>query len=47
MIASSEAITMSADSALSLPPPTHQPCTWAMTGLRDRHIEKNWRWGLE
>ena len=34
--ASSEAITRSAQSAKSLPPPTHQPCTWAITGLGER-----------
>ena len=37
MRASSEAMTRSADSAKSLPPPTHQPCTWAITGFGERH----------
>lgn len=32
---------MSAHKAISLPPPTHQPCTWAMTGLGVRHIAMN------
>ena len=41
MIASSEAMTMSADKALSDPPPTHQPWICAITGLGDRHMEKN------
>ena len=35
--ASSEAITRSAQSAKSLPPPTHQPWTWAITGFGARH----------
>ncbi len=34
--ASSLAITRSAQSAKSLPPPTHQPCTWAITGFGER-----------
>ncbi len=34
--ASSLAITRSAQSAKSLPPPTHQPCTCAITGLGER-----------
>ena len=38
MRASSDAITMSAPSAKSLPPPTHQPCTWAITGLGARQM---------
>ena len=37
MRASSEAMTMSAHSAVSLPPPRHQPWTWAMTGFGERH----------
>ncbi len=37
MRASSLAMTRSAHSARSLPPPTHQPWTWAMTGLGERH----------
>ena len=37
MRASSLAITRSAHSAMSLPPPTHQPWTWAITGLGERH----------
>ncbi len=41
MRASSEAITRSAQSAKSLPPPTHQPCTWAITGLGERHTLMN------
>ena len=36
MTASSEAITRSAHSAKSDPPPTHQPWTWAITGLGQR-----------
>ena len=32
---------MSAHSAISLPPPTHQPWIWAMTGLGVRHIDMN------
>ena len=36
MTASSLAITRSAESAKSLPPPTHQPCTWAITGFGQR-----------
>ena len=36
--ASSEAITRSAHSAKSLPPPTHQPWTWAITGLQVRQM---------
>ena len=39
MRASSDAITMSAQSAISLPPPTHQPCTWAITGFGLRHSD--------
>ena len=31
--ASSLATTRSAHRAKSLPPPTHQPCTWAITGF--------------
>ena len=34
--ASSEAITRSAHKAKSLPPPTHQPWTWAITGFGAR-----------
>ena len=41
MTASSEAITRSAESAKSLPPPTHQPCTWAITGLGVRQIDSS------
>ena len=37
MTASSLATTRSAHRAKSLPPPTHQPCTWAITGLGVRH----------
>ena len=37
MRASSLATTRSAHSAMSLPPPTHQPCTWAITGFGERH----------
>ncbi len=37
MRASSLAMTRSAHSAMSLPPPTHQPCTWAITGFGARH----------
>src|SRR3990172_3793878 len=29
----------SEQSARSVPPPTHQPCTWAITGLRDSHSD--------
>ena len=36
--ASSAAMIRSAHSAMSLPPPTHQPWTWAMTGLGVRHM---------
>ena len=39
--ASSEAMTRSAQSAKSLPPPTHQPCTCAITGLGERHTLMN------
>ena len=39
--ASSLAITRSAQSAKSLPPPTHQPCTWAITGLGARQTLMN------
>src|SRR6266540_6622672 len=39
--ASSEAITRSAHNAMSLPPPTHQPCTWAITGFGERHMLMN------
>ena len=28
----------SAHSAMSLPPPTHQPWTWAITGFGERHV---------
>ena len=41
MTASSLAITRSAQSAKSLPPPTHQPCTWAMTGFGERQTLMN------
>ena len=41
MRASSEAITRSAQRAMSLPPPTHQPCTWAITGFGERQILMN------
>src|SRR5581483_7936662 len=41
MRASSEATTMSAQSDISLPPPTHQPWIWAMTGLGLRHSDMN------
>ena len=37
MRASSLATTRSAHSARSLPPPTHQPWTWAIVGLGARH----------
>jgi hypothetical protein len=36
MRASSEAITRSAQSARSLPPPTHQPWIWQITGFGER-----------
>ena len=36
--ASSEATIRSAPSAKSLPPPTHQPWTWAITGLGQRQM---------
>ena len=39
--ASSLAMTRSAHSAVSLPPPRHQPWTWAMTGFGDRHMDMN------
>ncbi len=39
--ASSLATTRSAHSAKSLPPPTHQPCTWAMTGFGQRQMLAN------
>ena len=39
--ASSEAITMSAPSAISLPPPMHQPWICAITGLGLRHMLMN------
>ena len=39
--ASSLAITRSAQSAKSLPPPTHQPCTWAITGFGERQTLMN------
>ena len=45
MRASSLATTRSAHSAMSLPPPTHQPCTWAITGLGERHIDMNFGTG--
>ena len=32
---------MSAHSAISLPPPTHQPCTCAITGFGLRHSDMN------
>ena len=35
--ASSDATTRSAQSAKSLPPPTHHPCTCAITGFGARH----------
>ena len=38
MRASSDAITRSAHSAKSLPPPRHQPCTCAITGLGERQM---------
>ncbi len=38
MRASSEAMTRSAQRAKSLPPPRHQPCTWAITGLGERQM---------
>ncbi len=41
MRASSLAITRSAHSAMSLPPPTHQPCTCAITGLGERQMLMN------
>jgi NAD(P)-dependent dehydrogenase (short-subunit alcohol dehydrogenase family) len=41
MRASSLMITRSAHSAMSLPPPTHQPCTSAITGLGERQIDMN------
>ena len=41
MRASSLAITRSAHSAMSLPPPTHQPCTWAITGFGVRQMLMN------
>jgi hypothetical protein len=31
----------SAQRAVSLPPPTHQPCTWAITGFGDRQMLMN------
>src|SRR5262249_11735039 len=34
-------MTRSAHSAVSLPPPTHQPCTCAMTGFGARHMLMN------
>ena len=41
--ASSLATTRSAHRAKSLPPPTHQPCTCAITGLGTRHmLMKRW-----
>ena len=43
--ASSLAITRSAHSAMSLPPPTHQPCTWAITGFGARHRLMNFGTG--
>ena len=43
--ASSEAITRSALKAKSLPPPTHQPCTWAITGLCVRQTLRNFWFG--
>ena len=45
MRASSLAITRSAQSARSLPPPTHQPCTWAITGFGERQMLMNLRIG--
>jgi len=39
--ASSLATTRSAQSAKSLPPPTHQPCTWAITGFEVRQMLMN------
>ena len=39
--ASSLAITRSAQSAKSLPPPTHQPWTWAITGFGERQTLMN------
>ena len=41
ILASSLAMTMSAHNAVSLPPPTHQPCTCAMTGFGERHMLMN------
>ena len=41
MRASSLAITRSAHSAMSLPPPTHQPWTWAITGFGERQMLMN------
>ena len=39
--ASSEAMTRSAHRAMSLPPPTHQPWTWAITGFGVRQMLMN------
>ena len=39
--ASSLAMTRSAQSAKSLPPPTHQPWTWAITGFGERQTLMN------
>jgi hypothetical protein len=41
MTASSLAITRSAQRAKSLPPPTHQPWTCAITGFGERQIAMN------
>ena len=41
MRASSEAMTRSPHSAVSLPPPTHQPWTCTITGLGERHMLMN------
>jgi hypothetical protein len=38
-------MTMSAHSAMSDPPPTHQPCTWVITGLRLRQRLMNFGTG--
>jgi len=41
MTASSDATMRSQQSAKSLPPPTHHPCTCAITGLGARHTLMN------
>ncbi len=41
MRASCDAMTRSAQSAMSEPPPTHQPWTWQITGFGERQMLMN------